>query len=142
MALHLYYHSKTIEQVMKNYLLTLIALVFAISVSAQQKQPSWKAPDKYKTMVQKEKGDLAVGKELFNKNCKSCHGAKGLGDGPKAATLKTFPGNFTTPAFKKHNYGELYYISFVGYGEMPNYEKKIVDEADRASVIEYIKSMK
>lgn len=127
---------------MKNYILTIIALIFAISVSAQQKQPSWKAPDKYKTMVQKEKGDLAVGKELFNKNCKSCHGAKGLGDGPKAATLKTFPGNFTTPDFKKHSYGELYYISFVGSGEMPNYEKKIVDEGDRASVIEYIKSLK
>lgn len=127
---------------MKNYLLILIALGFAISVSAQQKQPSWKAPDKYKTMVQKEKGDLAVGKELYNKNCKSCHGAKGLGDGPKAATLKTFPGNFTAPYFKKYNYGEVYYISFVGHDEMPNYEKKIVDEADRASIVEYIKSFK
>ncbi|HLO90607.1 MAG TPA: cytochrome c [Lentimicrobium sp.] len=127
---------------MKNYILTLIALVFAISVSAQQKQPSWKAPDKYKTMVQKEKGDLAVGKELYNKNCKSCHGAKGLGDGPKAASLKTFPGNFTDAAFKKHTFGEIYYISFVGSGEMPNYEKKIVDEGDRTSIVEYIKSLK
>lgn len=126
---------------MKQFLFIVIGLAFAFSVSAQQKQPSWKAPDKYKTMVQKEKGDLAVGKELFNKNCKSCHGAKGLGDGPKAATLKTFPGNFTAPAFKKYTYGELYYISFVGSGEMPNYEKKIVDEQDRASLIEYIKKM-
>lgn len=126
---------------MKQFLLIVIGLTFAFSVTAQQKQPSWKAPDKYKTMVQKEKGDLAVGKELYNKNCKSCHGTKGLGDGPKAAMLKTFPGNFTAPYFKKYNYGELYYISFVGSGEMPNYEKKIIDEQDRASLIEYIRKM-
>lgn len=93
-------------------------------------------------MVQKEKGDMATGKELYAKNCKSCHGNKGLGDGPKAASLKTHPGDFTAPYFKKYNYGELYYISFVGHGEMPNYEKKIVDEGDRASLIEYIKSFK
>ncbi|HLN54001.1 MAG TPA: cytochrome c [Lentimicrobium sp.] len=124
---------------MKQFLFTLIALAFVISVSAQQKQPSWKAPDKYKTMVQKEKGDPATGKELYLKHCKSCHGAKGIGDGPKAAALKTFPGDFTKPYFKKYNYGELYYITFVGYGEMPSYEKKILDEADRASLIDYIK---
>lgn len=127
---------------MKKYLLILVGLAFAFTVSAQQKQPSWKAPDKYKTMVQKEKGDMATGKELYAKNCKSCHGNKGQGDGPKAASLKTFPGDFTAPYFKKYNYGELYYISYVGHGEMPNYEKKIVDEEDRASLIEYIKSFK
>lgn len=127
---------------MKKYLLILVGLAFAFTVSAQQKQPSWKAPDKYKTMVQKEKGDMATGKELYAKNCKSCHGNKGLGDGPKAASLKTYPGDFTAPYFKKYNYGELYYISLVGHGEMPNYEKKIVDEGDRASLIEYIKSFK
>jgi len=126
---------------MKQLLLIVLGLAFVVSVSAQQKQPSWKAPDKYKTMVQKEKGDLATGKELFNKNCKSCHGAKGLGDGPKAASLKTFPGDFSKPYFKKYSYGELYYISFVGSGEMPNFEKKIPDEGDRASVIEYMKKM-
>lgn len=50
---------------MKQLLLIVLGLAFVVSVSAQQKQPSWKAPDKYKTMVQKEKGDLATGKELF-----------------------------------------------------------------------------
>ncbi len=124
---------------MKQLLFTIIALAFFISVSAQQKQPSWKAPEKYKTMVQKEKGDPATGKELYSKFCKSCHGAKGMGDGPKAAALKTFPGDFTKPYFKKYAYGELYYITFMGSGEMPAYEKKIVDEGDRAALIDYIK---
>jgi mono/diheme cytochrome c family protein len=124
---------------MKNILFTFIALAFVLSVSAQKKQPSWKAPEKYKTMVQKTKGDPATGKELYSKFCKSCHGAKGLGDGPKAASLKTYPGDFTSKTFKAYNYGELYYITFVGSGEMPNYEKKIIDEGDRASLIDYIK---
>lgn len=126
---------------MKHLFLIILGMAFAFSVSAQQKQPSWKAPDKYKTMVQKEKGDPATGKELYNKHCKSCHGAKGMGDGPKATNLKTFPGDFTKPYFKKYNYGEVYYISFVGHDEMPNFEKKIIDEADRASIVDYIKKM-
>jgi len=139
MAQKLYYSCQIQNRTMKKLILFMIGLAFTVTVSAQQKQPSWKAPEKYKTMVQKEKGDLAVGKELYNKNCKSCHGAKGLGDGPKAASLKTFPGDFSSKSFKNYKYGELYYISFVGSGEMPNYEKKILDEQDRASVIEYIK---
>lgn len=126
---------------MRTIFIILFGLAFTLTAAAQQKQPTWKATDKYKTMKLKEKGDLAVGKELYNKNCKSCHGAKGLGDGPKAATLKTFPGDFTADYFKKYSDGEIYYISFVGHDEMPNYEKKIPDEGDRASVVEFIKKL-
>jgi len=37
---------------------------------------------------------IAKGKVLFNTNCKSCHGEKGLGDGPAGAKLNPQPRNF------------------------------------------------
>jgi high-affinity iron transporter len=40
------------------------------------------------------KPDLAQGKELFEKNCTSCHGITGAGDGPLAASLDPAPTNF------------------------------------------------
>ena len=105
--------------------ITMLMLLFvaAGSVFAQQKQPGgWKAnmPAKYKTM--KGKGDVAAGKELYIKHCKSCHGPKGLGDGPKAASMKTFPGDFSGSKFQSYSDGELYYITVIGYEEMPAYE--------------------
>src|SRR5579871_1844598 len=40
-------------------------------------------------------GDLKRGQELYAHNCASCHGAKGLGDGPGAAGLHPPPANLT-----------------------------------------------
>ena len=40
-----------------------------------------------------------MGKNVFNNNCASCHGPKGLGDGPAAVGFN--PRNFTKDKFKK-----------------------------------------
>ena len=40
---------------------------------------------------------IAKGKELFEKNCTSCHGASGQGNGPAAGTMNPGPRNFTKP---------------------------------------------
>ena len=122
-------------------LISTLLLIFITSIAfSQQKQPNWKAPEKYKTM--KGKGDPTNGKELFVKHCKSCHGSKGLGDGPKSMYLKTFPGDFTNKKFQTYTDGEIYFISFIGMGDMPNFEKKIIDNSDRWSIVSYIKNLK
>ncbi|MCB9779489.1 MAG: c-type cytochrome [Alphaproteobacteria bacterium] len=38
--------------------------------------------------------DLALGKEVWYKNCDACHGAHGQGDGPRAVRMKPRPTNF------------------------------------------------
>jgi mono/diheme cytochrome c family protein len=125
-----------------------IAIIYVTANMAFAQKPGgpWTIPAKYKTMKSTIKaGDPSinsVGKETYNKHCKSCHGAKGLGDGPKAANLKTSTGDFSIAKFQALSDGELYYMSFIGRDEMPNYEKKILDEADRWAVIGYIRTMK
>ena len=125
----------------------IFVLVFMTAnyTQAQDSKP-WDIPAKYKAMKSTFKaGDkeaLADGKMMWSKYCKSCHGSKGLGDGPKSAMLKTFPGDFSSEEFQGGTDGELYYKSFVGRDEMPNYEKKIVDDEDRWAIINYIRTMK
>jgi mono/diheme cytochrome c family protein len=114
--------------------------VMANNVSAQKKGAPWTIPAKYKTM--KGKGDVATGKELWAKHCKSCHGAKGLGDGPKAAGLKTSAGDFSSKDFQAYTDGEIFYQTSFGRDEMPAYEKKIADEGDRWSLVAYMRTMK
>ena len=83
-----------------------------------------------------------LGKILWSKHCKSCHGSKGKGDGPKARELDTFPGDLTLKAFNDQSDGAIYYKSFIGRDEMPNYEKKITDEEERWALVFYQRNMK
>jgi len=111
-----------------------------------QKQPGpWDIPSKYKKMENPHAGDKSldrVGKMLYSKHCKSCHGNKGEGDGPKAKQLETWCGDFTSEEFQAQSDGVLYYQSFIGRDEMPNFEKKIPEEEDRWAVINYLRGMK
>jgi len=126
-------------------LCTAIIFVTANIAMAQKAAGPWTIPAKYKSMKSTVKaGDpsiATVGKDLYNKNCKSCHGSKGLGDGTKSASLKTLIPSFAEKKFKAQADGDIYFQSFVGRDEMPNFEKKILDEADRWAVVAYIKSM-
>ena len=125
--------------------LCLIFMAFS-SKPVFQETATWKIPGKYVAMknpVKPNPADLRIGKTLFAKNCKSCHGTVGKGDGTKAKGLKTkFIGDFTKGFGKQSKDGEIYYKSFFGRNEMPNFMKKIKDEEDRWIIVNYLKSLK
>jgi len=104
----------------------------------------WDIPSKYLKMTNPQdvadKSMIKLGKMLYSKHCKSCHGSMGLGDGPKAKQLETPAGDFSTEAFHGQKDGEMYYKSFVGRDEMPNYEKKITDDEERWAIITYMRA--
>jgi mono/diheme cytochrome c family protein len=139
---------------MKKYrnLLTFAVIVFVGSlllsfVTVQDKKAGgpWEIPEKYKTMENPHKDDVAllkVGKILYTKHCRSCHGNLGEGDGPKAASMKTAIESFKSPKFQAQSDGVIYFQSIIGRDEMPNYESKIPDEEDRWAVVNYIRSLK
>ena len=124
---------------------TAIIFIVANVAMAQKAGGPWTIPAKYKSMKSTVKaGDPSIvsdGKPLYQQHCKSCHGVKGLGDGPKSATLKTIVPSFADAKFKAQSVGDVYFQAFVGRDEMPNFEKKITDEADRWAVVAYIKSL-
>ena len=129
---------------MKKIILTIILLVAFGTINYAQK---WEAPAKYKTMKNtvspKDQASMSVGKDLWAKHCKSCHGSKGIGDGPKSATLKTKMDDFSSVKFQSQTDGEIYYKTFVkGNGEMPTYDKKVMNESDRWAIVNYMKSLK
>lgn len=120
---------------------SLIFMSFMLFAFAPSDQKPWNVPAKYKSMKNPVKSDptsINAGKALYAKHCKSCHGGKGIGDGPKAASLKTKIRSFASKEFKGQTPGEKYYESFVGRDEMPNFEKKVLDESDRWSLVNYI----
>jgi len=120
-------------------MLTLTAFSFAFIAFIPGKP--WNVPKEYKTMKNPVKANedvLKAGKAKYNTSCKSCHGVKGLGDGPKAKTLKTPSGDFSVD-LKNQTDGELFYKTKTGRSDMPSYDKKIADE-DIWNVIHFMRT--
>jgi mono/diheme cytochrome c family protein len=134
---------------MKKKFFVSAAGIFAIALLAfvpkSLYQQPWPVPDAYKNKVNPIKGDAASlvnGKALYTQHCKSCHGAKGKGDGPKAAQLDTESGDFTKASFQSQTDGSLYYKTEKGRKDMPSYKTKIPDTNDMWAVVNYMRTLK
>ncbi|MEP1095580.1 MAG: cytochrome c [Cyclobacteriaceae bacterium] len=127
------------------FALSVIAtFVFSLFVAfTSPLQDPWEVPAKYKDMENKYAGEDIddIGRDLYMKHCKSCHGKEGYGDGTKANELETEMRDLTIEEVQSQTDGELFYKSIIGRDEMPNFEKKIRDDEDRWMVINYIRSM-
>ncbi len=120
------------------------ALAFIFFSFTTIMQDKWVVPAKYVTMKNPvpAKTDAAIGKSLYDKHCKSCHGKEGYGDGPKAADLKGDLGDFSTAEFHKQTDGELFYKTTFGRDDMPEFAKKLPSDEDRWLVVNYMRTLK
>ena len=133
---------------MKKYIpipLTVIFVTVLMAFVSKTQNDPWPVPDKYKNMANPVKSDatsVASGKTLYNQHCKSCHGTKGKGDGPKAAQLDTESGDFTKADFQSQTDGALFYKTLEGRKDMPTFKKKIPDQNDIWAVVNYMRTFK
>ncbi|MDP3358715.1 MAG: cytochrome c [Lutibacter sp.] len=104
---------------------------------------NWVVPAKYQTMKNPTdpKVDLAIGKSLYGKHCKSCHGSEGYGDGVKAKEMKGDLGDFSSKKFQSQTDGALFYKTTFGRDDMPAYNKKIPSDEDRWLIVNYMRTL-
>lgn len=131
---------------MKKSILMSAVVGFAVVCFAfipDGKKP-WNAPAASASKANPQKGpeSVANGKVLYAKHCQSCHGKTGLGDGTKAAELKTEPGDFSTATFQSQSDGSLFYKTSEGRDDMPSYKKKITDPNDIWDVVNFLRTLK
>lgn len=131
---------------MKIKIAILIPVVFilAASFTLNQAKP-WPVPDKAAKTPNPVKADAAsisAGKQLWVQHCASCHGKTGLGDGNKAAQLKTQPEDFTKAAVQGQSDGSLFYKISEGRDDMPSFKKKIPDAEDIWNVVNFSRTLK
>jgi mono/diheme cytochrome c family protein len=126
------------------FLGVLILSMITGFIPLQQKKP-WPVPEADKNKVNPIKPDassISDGKALWAKHCQSCHGKTGKGDGTKAAQLKTEPGNFSIAATQSQTDGSLYYKISSGRDDMPAFKKKIPENDDIWSLVNFMRTMK
>jgi mono/diheme cytochrome c family protein len=114
------------------------------SMSQAQTAGVWNIPAKFKTTknpVAVSKESVADGKDLYGKHCKSCHGAKGLGDGAKAATLDVSCSDFSTKKFQALTDGEIFFQISEGKGKMPAFKKNVPEDNGRWAIVNYLRTL-
>ena len=124
--------------------LTIIGILAFVFFSFNSSvQDPWKVPEKYKNMKNPTdpKVDLKIGKSLYSKHCRSCHGKEGYGDGTKADEVEGDLGDFSSEEFQSQTDGELFYKSTFGRDDMPEYTKKMPDDEDRWLIVNYIRTL-
>jgi DMSO reductase family type II enzyme heme b subunit len=92
-------------------------------------------------------GDASAGKALYEKKCALCHGEKGDGNGPAAATLDPKPRDFTkgkykirtTPSGQPPSDQDLFRIITDGMPETSMPPWKVLPEKNRWNLVAYIK---
>jgi mono/diheme cytochrome c family protein len=124
--------------------LLLLASATLFSFTFFQSKP-WNVPDaaaKKTNPVKSDDESLKNGKAIWAKHCSSCHGKIGAGDGSKAAQLETEMKDFSKDAVQKQSDGSMFYKIMEGRDEMPTFKKKIPEESDIWSVINFVRTLK
>lgn len=129
----------------KKSMAVVIAIFSIVAMSSfyfQKKE--WESPksaDAKKNPLTADAGSIAAGKATYVKECLSCHGKGGKGDGPSAAQLDVQPGDLSGAATQAHSDGALYWKISEGRKPMPSFKKKLTEAQIWQSVV-YMRTLK
>jgi len=132
---------------MKVFLVSLLVGLFMFTVAfkvSQQPKP-WPVPEqaaKKANPIKSSSESISAGKALWSQHCSSCHGKTGVGDGTKAAQLKTQPNDLTVASFQSQSDGALFYKTEEGREDMPSFKKKIPDPNDVWDLVNFMRTLK
>ena len=124
-------------------LLSSITLTMGYVAFSQQKKEEWESPpsaDKKINPLKADPAGIAAGKTLYTKECFSCHGKTGKGDGSAAVALGKSPGDLSSAMTLAHTDGALLWKIQTGKPPMPSYQKKL-SEVQVWQLINYIRTL-
>ena len=117
----------------------ILTLVIALMSAYQGLAQEWLVPDDQKTLTNPSEYNLSnvkKGKDLYMKNCKSCHGDPGKHNG---LPLVPAPPDVVSEKMQNNTDGELHFKITKGRGGMPQFEGTISDD-DRWRLINFIRN--
>ncbi|MEO8168586.1 MAG: cytochrome c [bacterium] len=138
---------------MRYIVLLIAALILSPVVRAQErdatadhpKKETGKTPqpgDELKNPFTDRKQSAAEGQIIFTQNCASCHGTKGLGNGPAGKSVVPQPDNLTSDEIHNQSDGALFLgIGNGAHGVMIPW-KFVLSENQRWHLVDYIRELK
>jgi mono/diheme cytochrome c family protein len=136
-------------------LFSIIVFGFTVDVSNSNIESSqllfmqagkkWVAPamaDKLVNPLKDNKEATEKGKSLFEINCQTCHGEKGIGNGPGSAGLNPKPANLTSNEVQKQSDGAIFWKITTGFPPtaMISWRSNLSDK-QRWELVDYIREL-
>jgi len=103
----------------------------------------WKAPPRAARKKNPNACDdksIAAGKLVYDKQCLSCHGPQGHGDGTAAKDLNPKPHDLADAAIQSQSDGALFWKITEGRKPMPTFDKLITDD-ERWNVVNFVRTL-
>jgi len=122
------------------YSTLVLSLISSVMIAVAHEKTGWIAPEEAKKMknpIKSTQASIQKGKEIYEKKCALCHGARGDGKGPASAGLNPRPTNFKDSHGEKMSDGEHFWKITTGKGGMPSFGKDLTEE-ERWHVINYV----
>jgi len=122
------------------YSTLVLSLISSVMIAVAHEKTGWIAPEEAKKMknpIKSTQASIQKGKEIYEKKCALCHGARGDGKGPASAGLNPRPTNFKDSHGEKMSDGEHFWKITTGKGGMPSFENDLTEE-ERWHVINYV----
>ena len=118
--------------------ITILTVIFIYSFPGYS-QDKWVVPEDKANKLSPAEFTVqgrSEGKELFFKNCKSCHGEPGKNN---YINLQPPPGDPATEKIQRNNDGELFFKISEGRGQMPSF-KNVLSTKEIWEVISFLRS--
>ena len=138
---------KTIIKKIITQKLPLVSAIFIVAILSSAffyQQTPWNAPasaDSKKNPLTSDASSIAAGKVVYDKECLSCHGKKGKGDGKSAADLDVPVGDMTSAKTQNQSDGALFWKISEGRKPMPTFKKKLTEDQIWQALI-YMRTLK
>jgi mono/diheme cytochrome c family protein len=130
------------------YIAVLCATSLAVGSLAAFAQPpadsgQWVVPARAaarKNPITANETSVALGRKIYERQCISCHGPKGQGDGRAAKKLPKRPGDLSSTKLWEQSDGALLWKLTEGHKPMPTFKDLMSDE-ERWPVIIYVRTL-
>ena len=124
-------------------LIFLLALAPTLPQGPAANNSPWTAPaftDALKDPMADNPMAIDKGSKVFGSLCWTCHGTRGVGDGPNATALQKPPADLGSPQVQGQSTGALYWKITNGRGEMAAYAL-VLSREDRWAVAHYLRTL-
>ena len=135
--------NRRIPSIIAGLVAGVLTLTAALAQNVKGAPTEWVAPAraaKKKNPIAADALSLEKGKVIYAKECVSCHGDTGKGDGSAVKDLEKKPNDLTLAKTCDQSDGALFWKITEGNKPMASYDKTLSEE-DRWHVINYLRTL-
>ena len=112
----------------------------SVPVTGRAREYSFAEAEEVANPLASTPAGIEAGSQLFQTNCKHCHGGEGRGDGPAGLYFEPTPQPMQGERVTERSDGAIYWILTNGTGNMPSFGNLLTAE-EKWQLILYIRSL-